>query len=177
MDWSVRRATPAEASAVRGIARESWHAAYDRILGPDRVDEYVDDWYAIDGLEESIRGATARDDATFLVAESDSRGDGRIRGFAHASADPDADAVADLHRLYVRPDAWGEGAGTALLERVETALAPVCDRLRLTVLADNEVGISFYESAGFERLETRPSDVGTDLEECIYGKPLPNPSR
>ena len=175
MNWNVRRATPEEAPVVRGIARESWHAAYDEILGPDRVDEFVDDWYAIGGLEDSIRDAAVRDDAVFLVAEPESGSDGRIRGFAHAGAHPEAEAVAILHRLYVRPDAWGDGAGTALLERVEAALGPACDRLRLTVLADNDVGVSFYESAGFERLETRPSDDGTDLEEHRYGKPLAGP--
>ncbi|QSW99940.1 GNAT family N-acetyltransferase [Haloterrigena alkaliphila] len=200
MEWSVRPAAPDAAPTVREIARESWHAAYDEFLSPETVDEVTDEWYAIDALEDSIAAALERSDRTFLLAvpnaagetnamdadESSATGgdDGAsamgaddaasatdVAGFAHAGVPKDADA-ATLFRLYVRTDLWGEGAGTALLERVETDLRPVCDRLRLTAFAANAVGVSFYESAGFERLETRASDLGDGLEERVYEKGL-----
>lgn len=183
MDWTIRRATTDAAPVVREIARESWHAAYDDVLGPDTVTDVTDDWYAIEELEESIRNSRQTDDEAFLLAvPADTDGasdtdagfgaDVEIAGFAHAGLHPDDPAVAYLVRLYVRPDAWGEGAGTALLERIEARFEPTCDRLRLTVLADNEIGISFYESAGFERVQTRPSDLGDGVDECTYEKQL-----
>lgn len=175
MNWTVRRATPDTAPVVREIARESWHAAYDGFLGHERVADTISDWYAIDGLEASILEAADREDATFLLAErrdDAKRENDDVVGFAHAGADADDLDVANLIRLYVRPAAWGDGAGTALLERVESALRETCDRLRLIVLADNEVGVSFYESSGFERVETRESDLGAGLEEYVYEKPL-----
>lgn len=95
-----------------------------------------------------------------------------IGGFAHAGVRPDDDTVATLIRLYARPDVWGSGAGSALLERVEADLRSSCARLRLTVFAANEVGISFYESTGFDRIETRPTDLGDGLEEYVYEKPI-----
>lgn len=176
MTWTVRAATPGAAPIVREIARESWHAAYDEFLGAERVANAVANWYAIDDLEESITEAADHGDATFLLAEREDDGkrendDNAVVGFAHAGADVDDPDVAQLIRLYVRPAAWGNGAGTVLLERVESDLRDACDRLRLVVLADNEIGVSFYESSGFQRVETHESDLGNGLEEYVYEKP------
>ncbi|MFC7046262.1 GNAT family N-acetyltransferase [Halobacteriaceae archaeon GCM10025711] len=60
------------------------------------------------------------------------------------------DDEALLHSLYVAPDCWREGAGTALLERGVEQLPDRLDRLKLGVLPDNEVGRSFYDDHGFE---------------------------
>ncbi|WP_247002560.1 GNAT family N-acetyltransferase [Halosolutus gelatinilyticus] len=189
MSRAIRHATTADVWAIHETARESWHAAYDDLLGPDRVDEIVDEWYAIGDVESSIDETTGRDDAAFFVAESDSSGHHRVdsdaetapdsnptetvmgppcSGFAHVVPWPENDAVAYLARIYVRPDDWGEGVGTALLERVEREFAHAFDRLRLAVLADNDVGVSFCESRAFERVDTYDSDLGDDLEEYVY---------
>lgn len=172
----VRRATVDDVWAIHEIARESWHAAYDDLLGSDRVDEVVDDWYAFGDIESSITDTSERDDAAFLVAtDPPAAGPEKTTeyyGFAHAVPWPEDPSVAFLARLYVQPDSWNDGIGSALLEGLETELSATVDRVRLAVLADNEIGISFYESAGFERVETRASDLGAGLEEHVYEKPL-----
>ncbi|WP_408957401.1 N-acetyltransferase family protein [Natrinema sp. 74] len=179
MTRAVRHATVDDCWAIHEIARESWHAAYDDVLGARRVDDIVADWYAIGDLESSITGAYGRENAAFLVAEAasedaatDSERESALDGFAHAVPWPEDASVAFLARLYVRPDRWNEGVGTALLERLETRLSAEFDRLRLAVLASNDIGISFYESCGFERVATRKSDLGPGLEEHVYEKPL-----
>ncbi|WP_090618564.1 GNAT family N-acetyltransferase [Natrinema salaciae] len=180
MTRDVRRARLDDVWDIHEIARESWHAAYDDVLGPETVDDVVDDWYAIGDLESSITDTSDRDNAAFLVAEpsaDDSTVDGTesetdCRGFAHAVPWPEDPSVAFLARLYVRPDSWNEGVGTALLEGLEAELSAGFERLRLAVLAANDIGISFYESRGFDRVGTRPSDLGTGLEEHVYETPL-----
>ncbi|ADD04873.1 GNAT family acetyltransferase [Natrialba magadii ATCC 43099] len=190
MDWTIRQAPPSAAATIREIARESWHAAYDDFLGTSQVDRMIDDWYELEALESSIATAADQARASFLVAvpsEVDDAANGEHAenaenataavGFAHAGVDPDEPETAYLPRLYARPSVWGEGVGTALIDRVEADLRSHSDRLRLTVLADNEVGVSFYESRGFERVETRPSDLESVdgegvLEEHIYEKSL-----
>ncbi|MFC4542849.1 GNAT family N-acetyltransferase [Halosolutus amylolyticus] len=179
MTRDIREATADDVWAVHETARESWHAAYDDLLGPDRVDEIVDEWYAIGEIESSIADTTGRDDATFLVVDSGAKTDAgaieadeRCHGFAHVVPWPEDARVAYLVRIYVRPDRWGEGIGTALLEHLEAEFEGGFDRLRLAVLADNEVGVSFYESRGFDRVGTYDSDLGADLEEYIYEKAL-----
>ncbi|SDR35688.1 GNAT family N-acetyltransferase [Natronobacterium texcoconense] len=170
----VREATTDDVWAIHKTARESWHAAYDDALGPETVDEIVDDWYALGDLESAIDDASERDDAQFLVATADdeSRVDGACDGFAHVVPWPEDGDVAYLVRLYVRPDRWGEGIGTALLERLEADLEDAFDRVRLAVLATNDVGISFYESTGFDRMGARKTDLPGGLEEYVYEKLL-----
>lgn len=178
----VRQATVDDRWAVHETARESWHAAYDDILGPETVDFVVTEWYAIGDLESAIADAKHRDDAAFLVAEAasadgsaggaDCRSVPRLDGFAHVVPWPEDTTVAFLARVYVRPAVWNEGIGTTLLETVEERCLAAFDHLRLAVLAANEIGISFYESQGFDRVETRPSELAAGLEEYVYEKEL-----
>ncbi|WP_440763821.1 GNAT family N-acetyltransferase [Natronorubrum sp. DTA7] len=59
-----------------------------------------------------------------------------------------------------------------MLERLETDLRSTADRLQLSVFADNDVGISFYESNGFELVRTCESDLDDGLAEVVYEKRL-----
>lgn len=165
---SIRQATPTDAPTIQDVARESWHAAYDDLLGPATVEETIDEWYERPSLETSIDDARNRADAAFLVAEDATDG---IVGFVHVIPSREEPSVGSLLRIYVRPRSWGDGVGTALLESLEAAVGPAFDRLRLLVLAENEVGVSFYESNGFERIEARESEFD-DLEEYVYEKPI-----
>ncbi|QSW99941.1 GNAT family N-acetyltransferase [Haloterrigena alkaliphila] len=185
MTRDVRRATTDDVWAIQQTARESWHAVYDDVLGPATVDDVVDDWYALGDLESTIGDARGRDDVAFLVAEPTAGGDGRDRtdggrdptaavpvGFAHAVPWPENTSVAYLAGLYVRPGRWGEGTGTALLESLEASLDGPFGRVRSAVLAANDVGVSFAESAGFERIGTRETGLAEGLEERVYEKGL-----
>ncbi|MEY7851268.1 N-acetyltransferase family protein [Natrarchaeobius sp. A-rgal3] len=177
MSRDVRQATIGDVDAIHETARRSWHAAYDDLLEARRVDEIVDDWYAIADLESSITDASHRDDATFLVIDADPESsppafETGCVGFAHVVPWPERASVGYLTRIYVDPDVWGHGLGSALLDSLENDLTAQFDRIRLAVLADNRVGVSFYESMGFERVETRESELGNGLEEYVYEKPL-----
>ncbi|MFW5917969.1 MAG: GNAT family N-acetyltransferase, partial [Haloferacaceae archaeon] len=53
------------------------------------------------------------------------------------------------------------GIGSALLERVESALRSAdVDRIEARVLADNEAGTEFYEREGYELAGERDVDIG-----------------
>ena len=95
-----------------------------------------------------------------------------MAGFAHAGPNPEDEGVAELLRLYVRPERWGEGIGGRLLAAVEEELTDY-DRLTLSVLAENGVGIGFYEKRGFEREGEREVEVGEETHrEYRYGKEI-----
>lgn len=161
---------PADASAIEQVARESWHAAYDDFLGEDTVREVVDEWYDRDGLRDS-----AGDDDQVLVVATDESENTDVRGFAHAVPDPDPERdVWHLLRIYVAPGYWNAGIGTALLERVEGDLeARDVPAYELAVLAANDIGVSFYESCGFERVETEEAELaGVAVTQHWYRKEL-----
>ncbi len=156
----IRDARPADVDAIAAVARATWHAAYDDLLGPDTVEETVDSWYDPEPLREELR-ETAGSEACFLVAEDDD-----VVGFATAgpARDRESDPAgrdAFFARLYVEPDRWGEGIGTELT-------AEVAERLRdagheavwLEVFDGNERGRSFYESLGFERIGSASETFG-----------------
>jgi len=77
--------------------------------------------------------------------------DDEVVGYASGSAG-DTEGVGHLTSLYVHPKRWGEGIGSHLLDAVERFLAAVGIReVRIRVLADNDHGIAFYRSRGYER--------------------------
>jgi len=158
---TVRPADPEEAESIRAVGRAAWHAAYDPIHGPETVEELFDSWWSLEDLRE---GATDGD-RTLLVAARD----GDVLGMVDAGPDPEREGVFGIGRLYVHPEEWGEGLGTRLVDDLRERLPGDVDRLRLVVLAENEVGVSFYESYGFERVDRRVEESGDEaLEEYVY---------
>ena len=141
-------------SDVRGVIRahgRAWRAAYDGLLPSavlerqpvDPDPEIVDEWAA--GLRENREGVlVAVDDDGTVCGFIDVRwGDRETKPFVNGGE-------ADLKAIYVDPDRWGEGIGTALLDRGLTLLPDTVDVVRLEAFADNDVGARFYERRGFE---------------------------
>ena len=164
-EFEVRVATPDDVPGIQSVARESWHATYDDILGADAVEQVVDGWYAAEELAQSIE----REDGQFLVAERD----GMIVGFAQGVLS-DEDDAAHLPRIYVQSYHWGEGIGTELLDGVETwASERGVRRLRLVVLADNEAGNGFYEKHGYDVVSEREEELaGESVVEYVREKEM-----
>ncbi|WP_458184918.1 N-acetyltransferase family protein [Haladaptatus sp. NG-WS-4] len=164
-DPLIRRAEPDDATAIQRVARDSWHAAYDEIIGADTVDETIEEWYDPDGLRDS----TTHADHEVFVAE---RPEGTVVGFVHAAPFSDEVDTYLLVRIYVVSEEWGSGLGTRLLDCVEERLRErSIERLRLNVFAENEVGVGFYESRGFERVDER-AEGGFGVREFVYEKRL-----
>jgi ribosomal protein S18 acetylase RimI-like enzyme len=157
----VRPAQSDEAESIRAVGRAAWHAAYDPIHGPETVEELFDSWWSVGDLREGAADA----DRTLLVA---ARGDD-VRGMIDGRPDPERDGVFGIGRLYVHPEEWGEGLGTRLVDALRERLPDGVRRLRLAVLAENDVGVSFCESYGFERVGRRVEESGGEAhEEYVY---------
>lgn len=158
---TVRPARPDDAEAIRAVGRASWHAAYDPIHGPETVGELFDSSWSIEHLRD---GATDADRRLLVAARDD-----EVRGMVDASPDPERETVYRVGRLYVDPDAWGDGLGTRLVDRLRERLPDEARTLRRVVLAENEIGTSFYEHYGFERIGSRLEQSGGEaLEEYVY---------
>jgi ribosomal protein S18 acetylase RimI-like enzyme len=159
--FSVRDAHPDDGAAIRAVAGPAWHAAYDDRLGVAAVDRLVDAWYAPGDLRREIAG---RD--PFVVAE-DASG---VVGFAQGRRVAGGDGA--LSRLYVHPDAWGRGVGTALLGATARRLRPA-GTLRAVVMAANTVGRAFYDRRGFTLRGRRVTNLeGLSFEVVVLVAPL-----
>lgn len=166
MEIEFRVAVPDDAGSVQRVARSSWHAAHDHIIGKSAVEEMLDKWYDRERLEKSI----AHEDAVMFLAIDDDQ----VVGFAQGGASEEGPADAAVGAIYVLPEYWGEGIGTELLDRLFDVF-----RTRdlysawLTVMADNDVGRSFYDKYGFEIHEERTIElVGQEVDDMVLIRDL-----
>lgn len=164
---SVPLVRPAEArdlAAMLVLKRRAGVAAWQHILPLD----------ALQGLGMPARWVTVvrapgpRQAA--LVAELE----GAIAGFAmiRPSNDADADAsIGELDGLYTDPDAWGRGAGRALLEAaVEGLRSAGFTSATLWTATENQRPRAIYERFGWraDGLARRRTLGGTEFEELRY---------
>jgi ribosomal protein S18 acetylase RimI-like enzyme len=164
----VRELTVAHARA--------WRTAYTDILSASVIEDVADP----DPTDERIRSQYARltgkSKQDVQVVEDDC---GTVRGYAvfRWAVEDTNDSVrtneAELKELYIDPEYWDQGFGTALLETGIGGLPSETEGIALETLAGNEVGISFYERRGFERAGTASFEAeGEQHQTLVYRKSL-----
>ncbi len=136
----IRPSATGDIEAIVDVAEAAWYAAYGGTLAPETIEAAIGEYYD----PELLEAAVDLDAIAFYVAEDEA-----VVGFASAERTW-ADEV-ELHTIYVHPDRWGEGVGSALLDRVTAwAREREVDRIACGVLAENTAG-GFFESIGFRR--------------------------
>ena len=137
----VRRARLEDAAAIAELHVRTWQAAYEHVFGAERLarlrpEQRLPRW----------REIIADDEQTALVAEAD----GRMLGWITVAESRDADAEGEVWGIYVAPEAWGSGAGPALMRAGTDALCEsgLRDAI-LWVLEDNPRARRFYEREGW----------------------------
>ena len=143
----------------------TWQDAYEHVFGAERlaavtVEQRLPMWRQI--LQDP--------EQTALVAEDDA---GRIVGWCTVAPSRDEDAEGELWGIYVLVDAWGSGAGTALMAAGVAALRESGYReVILWVLEDNPRARRFYEREGWALDGGRKEDefLGVQVTEVRYRK-------
>ncbi|HET9416494.1 MAG TPA: GNAT family N-acetyltransferase [Candidatus Limnocylindria bacterium] len=137
---TIRDARPQDAAAIARVAEASWRDTYRDIFEPDFIDDFLATHYAPDGLARAATRASERDHEHFLVAERD----GEIVAYAHYGP---GERGPELWRVYADPAHYGTGAGSALLDELESRLD--VESYVLDVHSRNERGRAFYDRRGF----------------------------
>lgn len=158
-----RPATAEDVEAIRSIARISWETDYPDIVSRETIAEGFEEWYAPDSLRREL----GKDDATIFLAVEASE----PVGFAHGVV---SEGVGNVLRLYVHPEARGEGVGTDLLERTAERLAEEgAKSLRAMVLKNNDAGRAFYRAAGFDAVDDAETIIASETQtEVTFERPL-----
>jgi GNAT superfamily N-acetyltransferase len=157
---TVRPATLDDARAIAEIRVETWRAAYVDVM-PQTVLDGLD----IDENERWWKQAIVAEGYAAFIAEQH----GRPMGFTSVGPCRDDADLGELHTIYVRPSAWGTGAGRALMETAVVWLGVRWSEAVLWVAEDNPRARRFYEVGGWrhdgERVETF---YGVDVTEVRY---------
>ncbi|MEX2211101.1 MAG: GNAT family N-acetyltransferase [Gaiellaceae bacterium] len=158
---NVRRATPADAEAVATAHVRGWQEGYGHVF-PDEALAELSIPQRLETWRERIETGS-----TVFVAERD----GDVVGFSTVGPSRDAEGEGELYGIYVRPDAWGTGAGRALIARAEEELRERgYEQATLWVLEDNPRARRFYEAAGWavDGIEKDDEFLGTRVREVRY---------
>lgn len=170
----VRAARIKDVDEIADIHVRSWQAAYAGLIPQSYLDSLAPA-QRVPGWTETIRNGDSSRGGT-LVATDDRD---RAVGFAHVRESRDDDTVADrvgeVRAIYLAPEAWGTGAGRALMTAAVGRLAELGYlQATLWVLDGNARARRFYEAAGF-RLDGAVKDDdsrGFVLREVRYRKAL-----
>ena len=151
-DLIIRPGKAADAGALQLLLSETWHSAYDEIIGKDEVAKISARWHT----PKVLLGQMAELGSCFLVARSN----GQLAG--HAYARPSGKDAVELSRLYILPQMQGRGLGSALLEAVRAHFAG-CELIKLEVQEANLPAQKFYKAHGF-RITGHSSHCGEDSD-------------
>ena len=156
----IRELTQADAAGVARVHVRAWQAGYAGLVDAQflaalsieqRTAEWRDVWLAQPSQGCRLVAMVEDEIVGFVVGATDS---------------PFAPGFGEIFSIYVDPEHWGTGAGSALLRRATAELRRDEHRpLVLWVLDGNEQAISFYERHGWradgerkeERLGARPA--------------------
>lgn len=145
----LKKATETDLPTIREIAKVTWGPTYTHIIGQEQVDYMLNQMYNLPALQEQLAQGHQ-----FFIARQGSKD----VGFAAYSRD-EGDAF-HLHKLYVLPEAHGQGVGKFLMnEVVNKVRAEGGKYLRLNVNRYNKAK-DFYESAGFKIKESVDNEIG-----------------
>jgi len=150
----VRRVTEHDVPEMRAVHARSWLATYPSPQnGVDTVwvREVVEPWSSAESIAqwvEIVKTADADPDQFSRAAKVR----GRLVGLLHAVRD--ANGRIELTSIYVDPDWFGTGVGTALMAAFDAWAGGA--EVRLDVASYNERAIGFYAHHGFAMVPNSP---------------------
>jgi ribosomal protein S18 acetylase RimI-like enzyme len=166
---NIRAAEAGDAGPIARVHVRAWQLAYRDIL-PARV---------LDALSVERRELAWSERIAANVAILVADRAGSVAGWISFGPNRDADARSgdgEVYGLYVDPDSWSQGIGTALWKGASRDLGARGYRVaKLWVLEANDRARRFYERRGFtpepgmRKLYERD---GATAPEIRYGKPL-----
>ena len=139
----------------------TWQATYVDVVPQAHLDAMD-----VDEHERMWEQWLSRASNAVFVGEQD----GIVVGFVNVGPSDHSQGVGELYAIYVRPDAWGTGAGLALMETGVAWLGERWPEAVLWVAEENPRARRFYELYGWVAETTRVVDVlpGAPVSEVLY---------
>ncbi len=167
----IRDATADDAPAIADAHTTAWRVAYRGEIPDSVLDDPAMGQSRIDGWTRRLTDGPPQqsidpDNRIFVPVLG-----GRVVGFGHAGLEAPRDDHqhrGEIYGFYLHPDAWGSGAGGALMDVCLDELRSRFDSAVLWVLKQNPRARRFYEKTGWsctdrELLWDGPQTSGTPM--------------
>jgi ribosomal protein S18 acetylase RimI-like enzyme len=167
---TVRTARPEDLPSVALVRALAWRSAYAGIVDAHLLSRLADP----DRLDAWVAGASTDGTTTFLVAVSGADVVG-FSAFGHERDElaPTVPRRGEVYALYVQPERWRSGAGTALAHATFDELVERgYEAASLWVLEANAPAIAFYERMGMRGTGERVSSHLGGLPEIRMARDL-----
>lgn len=145
VETRIRSAEPSDAGGIARVHVAAWKSAYRGLL-PDSTLAGL----SVEDTEKHWRQRLAGPWGEVLVLTREEQVVAFVGYGPTQDEGGDPEQVGEIYVLYVTPDEWRRGHGTALTQAALDALrASGRAEVVLWVLDDNERAIAFYGAAGF----------------------------
>ena len=167
----IRKATQDDIPAIASLHIEGWKAAYGGL-----VDQAYLDSLSVEQRTKDWEGWMESGESDTFVAEEDGNPVGFITTGRTKTPPPGSSPIrplysAEIYALYLHPDVWRKGIGTALLKAAARHLKEQKHTsLCLWVMDGNGRAKLFYEKLGGQRVGKKMVEIGpSSLKELCYG--------
>lgn len=162
---TIRDAVPGDEKVLAFIQTQSWKATFRDIIPADTLARLTDCQKA----EEMYTRVLGKPEIRVALESVDGRSHG-ITAWSKNRFDL-GDDTAELICIHSLPEGWGQGFGSAMLERTLGEMARAgFNRVILWVFAENSRARRFYEKHGFS--PTGKTQTAYGAEEVMYQKKL-----
>lgn len=165
MPLDFRPACAADIPLLRELADRIWRACYPGIIAPGQIDYMLAWMYSPGKIAEELAGGVLWELALH---------EGLPAGFLSLTFQ--SDTLAELNKLYLRPELHGQGLGQEMLTRaIECAATRGRRELRLRVNKRNERALRSYDRAGFRIVDTVVGDIGGGfvMDDYVLSRAIP----
>ena len=167
----IRKATQADIPTIAALHIEGWKGAYGGI-----VDQAYLDSLTVEQRTKDWEGWIAAGESEVFIAEEGGTPAGFVVIGRTKTPPPGSSPIrpshsGEVYALYLHPDFWRKGIGTALIKHAARELkdrkhSTVC----LWVLDANVRAKSFYEKMGGQKIGNKMFEIGpSKLKEVCYG--------
>ena len=146
----IRKATPKDVDGICKVCTEGYRATYGNLKDKDYVEGVIRDFYNIERVSKEVQEINHLWNGYFVAVSN-----GQVIGAGGGGFLSETEC--ELYVLYLDPTRKREGIGSKLLEAITKEQIDRGGLIQwVSVAKGNEMGIPFYEAAGFDFVEERP---------------------
>ena len=148
----VRPATESDIPAIQQIAYDTWPSTYNQILSQTQIDYMLELMYN----SEILKAQMTQKAQVFCLALRDYQ----PLGFVAYEVNYQHSTTTKIHKIYILPQAQGQGVGKMLLNAAEEAAKKNANNALILNVNKFNKAVSFYERVGFQQIDSEILEIG-----------------